>query len=102
MPGGEVLHAGSALFNDVNMYYVKAPHNSNSFLRMFKHKRVFKIVHPDTNKRKGPFKSTDLKTQMRDGYIPVDTPKGMIKTLLKIHDYNDENYIRPENPEAWT
>ena len=68
----------------------------------FKHKRVFKIVHPDPKKRKGPFKSEDLKTQMANGYIPVDTPNNMVKTLLKIHNYNDENYIRPENPEAWT
>ena len=92
MPGGEVLHAGSALFNDVNMYYVKEVDtpNPNCFLKRFKHKRVFKIVHPDPDKRKLPFKSTDLKTQMRDGYIPVDTPEGMIKTLLKIHDYNDK------------
>ena len=102
MPGGEVLHAGSALFNDVNMYYVEAPQNENCFLRLFKHKRVFKIVHPDPKKRKGPFESEDLKTQMANGYIPVDTPDNMVKTLLKIHNYSDAEYIRPENPEAWT
>ena len=53
-------------------------------------------------KTKYLIKSEDLKTQMANGYIPVDTPDNMVKTLLKIHNYSDAEYIRPEHPEAWT
>lgn len=89
MPGGEVLHAGSALFNDVNMYYVKAKvkTSDNGYIKLFKHKRVFKVVHPDVDKRKEPFKPTDEQTQLRHGFIAADTPKNMIKNLLKIKNY---------------
>jgi hypothetical protein len=89
MPGGEVLHAGSALFNGVNMYYVKGKikPSDNDYIKLFKHKRVFKVVHPDVDKRKGPFRFTDEETQLRNGFIAVDTPKNMLKNLLKIKNY---------------
>tara|TARA_Y100000593_G_scaffold26231_5_gene52210 strand:+ start:1301 stop:2575 length:1275 start_codon:yes stop_codon:yes gene_type:complete len=89
MPGGEVLHAGAALFNDVNMYYVKGGTAKNTFIKLLKLKRVIKVVHKDPDKRKGPFKSDDIVEQMGHGYLPVDNLENMIKTFMDGLKYDD-------------
>ena len=86
MPGGEVIHAGAALFNDVNLYQSRGSTQLDDKKRgrWLKEIRVFKVVHPDVDKRKEPFKATDPETQLRLGYIAADTSKNMLNSLLKL------------------